>query len=291
MREEAEIASATHEGTLQLIAASGLLPRTASAHEWVRYGLASFFEMPKAPFFGHSTNIVKAAFWPSAGAPHWAWKPYYDELFASKQLGAAPIITLIETLIDQDFYTAHENARRVRERTGRGETLDEQSNLHRPKLARARTLSWALTYFLMEKKLDQYLQFLEAISNLPRDTEIDDSTLLRTFCKCMELGEESYDPNKPLTELDKLNGFAVAWANFMKSIRGRSISMNLDDAPEPAANPGVGPGGFGPAGPGGPNGPGGPGFPKGPGGQGFPMGPGGFPMAPGGLRPPRGPGM
>ncbi len=179
----------------------------------------------------------------------------------------------------------------MRERTGRGETLDEQSNLHRPKLARARTLSWALTYFLMEKKLDQYLQFLEAISNLPRDTEIDDSTLLRTFCKCMELGEESYDPNKPLTELDKLNGFAVAWANFMKSIRGRSISMNLDDAPEPAANPGVGPGGFGPAGPGGPNGPGGPGFPKGPGGQGFPMGPGGFPMAPGGLRPPRGPGM
>jgi hypothetical protein len=295
LREEAEIASATHEGTLQLIAETGLLPRNASAPEWVRYGLAAMFEMPKAPFPSHSTGIVKAAFWPGVGAPHWAWKRYYDELVVSGDLPKSHTQLLVDTLIDLDFFIAHESARRIRKEAA-AEMADEQSSIHRPRLARARTLSWGLTYFLMEKRLDGYLKFLQTLSDLPRDTEVDDDTVMDQFCKCLDLGKEDFDPNKPIIELARLVGLAKAWTEFMKDKRSLTVSWDLDDhaappesAPAGKFGPGglIGPGG-GPIGPGGgPIGPGGgPGGPRpggGPGGRGVPPG-GAGPAGPG--RPP-----
>jgi hypothetical protein len=50
LQEEAEIASATSEGTKQIFAEAGLLPRNVLAPEWLRTGIAALFEMPKGPF-------------------------------------------------------------------------------------------------------------------------------------------------------------------------------------------------------------------------------------------------
>ena len=80
LQEESEIAAATHEGSRQLFAETGLLPRNTAAPEWLRFGLASIFEMPKGPFPGKNTSMLKMAFWPGAGGPNWAWRRYFDEM-------------------------------------------------------------------------------------------------------------------------------------------------------------------------------------------------------------------
>src|SRR5438132_799386 len=40
LEEESERTTITHEGTRQLLAASGVLPRSVQAPDWVQYGLA-----------------------------------------------------------------------------------------------------------------------------------------------------------------------------------------------------------------------------------------------------------
>src|SRR5205085_7572988 len=47
LEEEAERASVSHDGTRQLLVASGLLPRAVVTPQWVTFGMAAFFETPK----------------------------------------------------------------------------------------------------------------------------------------------------------------------------------------------------------------------------------------------------
>src|SRR5262249_1486414 len=86
LEEEAERAAVTHEGTRQLPVATGLLDPHVIAPEWLDFGFASLFEMPKGPFPG-TDGSASVAFWPGCGAPSWAYvRPFKDWLNSKDEL-------------------------------------------------------------------------------------------------------------------------------------------------------------------------------------------------------------
>ena len=85
LQQEAEIASASHEGTRQIFGDTGLLPRNVMAPEWVRFGIGALFETPKGPFPGKAATL-KVAMYPGGGGPHWAYMRYFEEMRDSRFL-------------------------------------------------------------------------------------------------------------------------------------------------------------------------------------------------------------
>lgn len=274
LREESEIAAATHEGTLQLVAETGLLPRNAPAPEWLRFGLASLFEMPKGPFPGRNQSMVRLAFWPGAGGPNWAWRLYFDEMQQDGLIPERPTDLFYDALTDAWFERARDLERNKKE----GNDISHDKAVC---LARARTLSWALTYYFFEQRFAEFDKFLAELSNLPRDAELDHYTLVMAFLKNFGYDTAGITPADPKgKQQERYFGVSRSWVAAIRNTPLPTIDLRLELPSTPPSGPGGGP--IGPGGPGGPGGigPGFPGGPMGPGGIGGPMGPGG--RAPGG---------
>jgi hypothetical protein len=67
-------------------------------------------------------------------------------------------------------------------------------------LHKARTMSWALTYYLAKKHLPELMEYYRELSRLPRNLEFDERVLLRTFGKAFKL----MDPDNPTEISQKL---------------------------------------------------------------------------------------
>ncbi len=285
LEQEAILATVSHDASRQLLFASGLLPHNVAAPEWILFGMGSFFETPlQAP-------------WPTVAAPApticRAGESIKKTRADWKRRGLA---TLRKTVTDGYFRTLPPD----------GKADSEEHRLHEAALRKARTVSWSLTYYLAQQKLDGLRRYFAELSKMPRDLELDDAVLLGCFARafgCVDSGNKVDDA--------KLNNLANDWYSYwqrvtfeseptMKDIRDR-IAKKLKEAQEQAqkqseANNGQGQSGM-PGMPGMPGmRPGGPGMPGGSGGfgPGGPGGSGGFgpggpqkngPMPPGGRRP------
>src|SRR5262249_12306175 len=62
IERESELATVSHEGTRQLMAAGGKLPRNVQIPQWIDHGLASFFETPR------TVEATVGSYWPGSGA-------------------------------------------------------------------------------------------------------------------------------------------------------------------------------------------------------------------------------
>jgi hypothetical protein len=197
LEEESEQATTSQEGTRQLLTAVGILPRTVDLPEWAQYGLPSVWATPKYDPFTQT-----GAFWPTFGTPSWTHQPHFKVLEASKQLDPAED-ALRKVLTDRYYRDAN----------------DPQA------LLKARTLSWALSYFLAQKHLDGLLRYGQELSALPRDLELDESVHLACFARAFNLT----DPAKP-GEPDpaKMRAFANDWY--------RAISLTTLLMPESLEN-------------------------------------------------------
>jgi hypothetical protein len=84
---------------------------------------------------------------------------------------------------------------------------------HDQAVRKARTMSWALTYYLMQQKRDGLVRFFQELSNLPRDLEFDDGVLLAAFGRAFDL----IDPSKP-NEVNptKFYNLAKEWYSYIK---------------------------------------------------------------------------
>jgi Protein of unknown function (DUF1570) len=266
LREESEIATATHEGTLQLVAETGLLPRNAPAPEWLRFGLGSLFEMPKGPFPGRSQAMVRLAFWPGAGGPNWAWRLYFDEMQQDGLVNDRAHDLFFEAMTDAWF----ENARDLERNKKEGEDISETKAIY---LARARTLSWALTYYFFNHRFAEFDKFLADLSKLPRDAELDHYTLITTFLRNFGYDATGLTPRDPKGKPDRYSGVSRSWLAAIRNDPAPTVDLNLEKVEPPDPNNPTEPGGIGP----GPIGPGGRPVGPGPGG----IGPGG-PGRPGG---------
>jgi hypothetical protein len=282
LEQEAELATVSHEASRQLLFSSGLLPRNVAVPEWILFGMGSFFETPlESP-------------WPTIGAPSPYYLPRWRELKALSSskggLEKSRLATLRKVVTDAYFRTLPTDSKA-------DQTVHQAYDTA---LRKARTVTWSLTYFLAQQKLDGLRRYFTELSKLPRDVELDDTILLNSFARafgCVD-GNSKVDDAKLKKLADEWYGYysSVYFESetHMKSIR-ETIVKKRQEAVEKAKkqeeqnNAQQGPGMYGPGmnrGGMGPMGPGGAGNMN-RGGMG-PMGPGG--MNRGGPAPPAPPG-
>lgn len=209
MSEEAEQAAVSHEGTRQLLTAIGLLPRTVLLPEWVQSGLPSVFETPRSDPFTQA-----GAFWPTFGEPNWVYLTYYKIWEQSKPpstwLEKTPAEALQAVLTDRYFMQANT----AKEDVAVDETI------------RARTMAWALSYYLVQRHLDDLLSYGEELNALPRDLELDDQAKLMSFARAFKL---TADDKPDVVDPRKFAAFAKDWQDYL-STKALPAPASLDDA-------------------------------------------------------------
>jgi hypothetical protein len=189
-QEESEIATVTHEGTRQLLAASSLepgkvlLPRAVDAPRWLQFGMGSFFETPKG------------AYWMGTGAPSWA---YLAEFKTRKENSKLDAETALKKVI-RDAYFAEADASLATSRA--------DPNIYEDKLLKARTMSWALTYYLATEELDGLLKYFDELNDLPRDLDFEPDVLEGCFARAFGRGQAN-DANK--LDSTRASDFANKW--------------------------------------------------------------------------------
>jgi len=188
LQDDAEIAAVTHEGTRQLLAATGQLPRNVAVPEWLQFGWASFFETPKgSPWMTVGTPS-------STLLPEFNYLGQYKAAAKANKLEKQRHVMLLKVITDAYF---HEFARNPKSEDAR---------------LKARTLSWALTYFLANKKLDGLISYQEHLKKLPRDLEFDPETLQLTFAKAFDCLNAA-NPN--VVDPAKLDKLANQWHDYI----------------------------------------------------------------------------
>jgi hypothetical protein len=246
LEDEAELAAVSHEGTRQLATAAGFFARNVVLPEWVSSGFASLFETPKGPFAG-ADGTAQVAFWPSFGAPSWAYLRQFQNWAKSKdefvKLDAAPD-ALRRTVTDAYFHKARlPQDLQIDQNLSRTERERREKEIARAKEStfRANALSWSLNYYLAKHRLADYVTYLNDLRNLPRDLELDDQTLLVTFARSFKLTNAAGDA----VDEGKFSALANDWFKEMakEETPGKDIKL---PAPKRDTAPGNGrPGGGG----------------------------------------------
>src|SRR5262249_41298872 len=81
-------------------------------------------------------------------------------------------------------------------------------------LRRARALSWSLTYFLAQRKLDGLQRYYKELSKMPRDIELGEEALLGCFARAFDC----VDADKKVNQ-KKLETLAGEWFGYMESVK------------------------------------------------------------------------
>jgi hypothetical protein len=185
MQEDAERATVTHEGTRQLIAAIGLLPRSVEAPKWIDFGTAAFFE------------TSKGSYWPTTGGPNLIYQlnfKYWDSQKPKMLEKAGDAMRDVVT----DTYFKKIKAARSKERAE----------------MKARAMTWALTHFLATKHRDGLVKYFGELSRAPRDLALDSETLRLCFARAFDL----LDGTKKTETIDqtKWDNLANQWYQLMQ---------------------------------------------------------------------------
>jgi len=225
LRDESDQATATHEGSRQLIIETGLLPGNADIPEWLRAGLASVFEYPKGPFPGKNPTTIRTAFWGGAGGPSWAWRRYFDEMSQEGQLPEPPTEAIFRTLTGGWA----ERAKQLRVKVpAEGDMTDYQAEAD-TELARGRCLSWAVNYYLLNERLPEYLTFLRSLGNLPRDIELDQYTFLKMFCEAFKIDTQGLTPQKLDGNLEAYSDFARGMLDSVRRVPLPVVPLKFEE--------------------------------------------------------------
>jgi hypothetical protein len=185
LESESELAAVSHEGTMQLLSVTGAIPRTVSAPEWVRFGTASFFETPKS------------AWWQGTGSPSHLYLKKFKAWEKKKALDNPPETALKKVITDEYF----QEARKLNQDTA---------------WTKARTMTWALTYYLAETHLNELLAYYQELAALPRDMDFDGEILLGCFARAFKIADPA-NPNQP--KADALHRLGMDWYKHMADVR------------------------------------------------------------------------
>jgi hypothetical protein len=197
LEEESERTAATHEGTRQLLAATGLLPRSVVAADWVHFGMASFFE------------TSYQAYYLGVGMPSWVYLVEFKHLKKTPELANSHEV-LLKTISDYYFVVANKTQEQFTAHKDEREELEPELEYE---LKTARTTAWALTYYLARHRLDQLERYFGELANLPRDLEFDEGVLQGCFVRAFGLTDSS-DPNK--LDMGKVAKLAKDWYDAME---------------------------------------------------------------------------
>lgn len=173
LEEEGERATATHEAVRQLLAATGLVPHNVQAGEWLQFGIASFFETPHHALFQ------------GVALPNWTHLVNFKHLRQKGKLPEQQARQILYNVISDGYFRqACPNEQLARESRDLKNPLPVQAA---EELELARATSWALCYYLMNRRLDGMLTCLEQLRGLPRDVEHNDAVLAGCFARAFQL--------------------------------------------------------------------------------------------------------
>jgi hypothetical protein len=218
--DEGEVSTASHEALQQLVAASkasasadlaaatpSFQPRTVILPQALRDGLSSFFATPKS-----SGDLNLPALWTGIGGPHWIHLPLFRKLAEARKAG------------DKAEYTIDPNSpspRRVKIGsldlmsivTDRGFDYAEKAGKEDLEFFqdKARSEAWALTYFLMYNKLDQFRKFYNELAQMPRDLELAPEVIEQAFGRSFEL----MDAKGERLDTAKVTRLQKEWSDYM----------------------------------------------------------------------------
>jgi hypothetical protein len=192
MAEEAEYAAATHQGTRQLLTASGLLPRGVVLPQWLQSGLPSVFETAKTDPYSQT-----GAYWPTYGEVNWVYMTYFKLWEQTKPVMLDSAEDALRAVLTDRYF--------------RDAALDPNNP---DKLIRARTMAWALAYYLANRETTKLLRYGQELDALPRDLDVDPEAHMLFFARAFDL----VDPTKPDAILpSKFRDFATEWYKEMKT--------------------------------------------------------------------------
>jgi hypothetical protein len=191
LENEAELAAVGHEGTRQLAIAANLIPGSVMLPEWLQFGFASLFDTPKGPY--PLDNTAQTSFWPSYGAPNWAYIRPFQIWQRSKEPEKKlddPAVAIRRTITDYYFRNTRKDIdEEIDPKLTDTERKQKEREIGRAKedQLRARALAWALVYYLAKYHTDDLLTYFHELSNQPRDLEMDEHTNLLAFGRAMKL--------------------------------------------------------------------------------------------------------
>jgi hypothetical protein len=200
LQEDAERATITHEGTRQLLVASGMFPRHVDVPEWVLAGLASYFETP-----------VQAVY-PGVGLPSWTHLVSFKHL-QKTEVFAKPSEVLYNTLTDRYFARARhasELAQEHRDDDGLADKARESWDL-------ARTTAWGFVYHLASNdRINELVAYGRELNQLPRDMELGELALQGCAARAFKISD-----SRNAARIDmpgKASRLASAWFKQMADL-------------------------------------------------------------------------
>ncbi len=175
-KEGADVEVVSHECTHQLAANTGLFPRNVRVPKWVHEGLAAYFECPSD------------GAWSGIGAVNKRRLAYYRVMEPDRAHSNIDFI-----VSDQLFDFAYASGSINTIEHGYGQ-------------------AWALTHFLVEKHLDQFIRYYKELGEMPPDVRLSPQMLNTLF-------------DRAFPEKEALDG---EWRGYMRKLK-TDIQMILDD--------------------------------------------------------------
>ena len=195
LEDQAERSTISHQVVRQLLTASGTVPRNVKAPDWIIEGIAAFLETPDGgiyPAFGSVPNLKHLV----------SFKHLYGKSKDSANV-------LFDVVTDRYFQEA-------RRRTAEALETGDPAAMRRAvdEWERARCTAWSFVYFLAQNgKMDLLLKYGKELDALPRDFDVPDSVVQRSFAKAFEM-TDTKDPRR--IALVPLGNMAASWFTMMQ---------------------------------------------------------------------------
>jgi hypothetical protein len=266
--EASAVAAVSREGTLQLLYATGRLPRHVSLPGWLTDGAAATFTRPRDPAF---TTDGEGKWWMTVstgagyGGPNYVQHRYLRDLLDKKELDPDRAALLRNVLTDAYFLGLRDPRNvldpdppvvgKVGVEVGGKEVVppakgpfgvpmdvgppaapvppaEDLVALQRKKRERlavkAHATAWGLYYYLSRDKPAELAKFTAELSGYPRDLPLDGPTVTAAFCRAFGLDGSP----KSLKE------FADGWLEYMSVAQvGHDIPLVEPKPPMPAVDP------------------------------------------------------
>ncbi len=142
-QEKEDIEVVSHEGTHQLAANTGLLPRDVMVPSWVHEGLATYFESPEE------------ASWAGFGTVNETRLEWYSALAKGDREHSN-----VDYIVGDEIFDL---------------AASHGSVLH------AYGQAWALTHFLMENHFEEFMEFYRRLGEMPPDVVLNSELLNEVF--------------------------------------------------------------------------------------------------------------
>jgi hypothetical protein len=218
-QEEGAVHIVTHQGSIQLAGATGLISPRILLPQAVRTGFASVFETPRS--MGEANVPV---FWNSMTKPHWLYAEIFNELQNPQnrdtgvQLGglkipAQPEPDFVRALSDENFRKAQQI---TDDREREAATI------------RAHVDAWAATHYLMNHNFPGLLRFYGELDKLPREREVTPALVEEALGRALGVYDKELRRSSPdrLAVLNRewLDKMRFAFITELRSYRQRSGS-------------------------------------------------------------------